>query len=373
MGINDEKKLGVITSQNDIEKIKESLLKNYEKLCKIGKLPDYEKLGKYDTLRATFTAQVFNFAAIRFNSLSDIRTQTKKVANRNLEIMEYCNSLVKKICEGKFQIDDTKGDFFGRLYSELKQFVIMPETPQEMSNSINGITFSKKDGYFEKDSTNEINNCKPDEYLFKELKALEKILRTTNRGHSFSDTQYSQETITWLSEQLKVSEKKVLFLIEISTIRSESLIFVNSDGEEISKIDSEEFVETHSLLFDKTKADYNLFNEPEKIPDTIPFFDEMDEVFSKKQERTKKYISALITQDILTEVNRSYKNKKNLDLNLIYKYLAKYSFTDSLQLEEWLNNSHIFSKTEIAKTFGKTLDDASRTLSHFKKSLLEKK
>ena len=135
----------------------------------------------------------------------------------------------------------------------------------------------------------------------------------------------------------------------------ESLEYSNKDSN-ATKIDKADFVENYI---------------PQEIDYETPIrqlFDDIQEKFSKRQDRTgkdtKKYLSSLITFRLIKEQKR----KGTLDV-LFFDVMQEYEFADIFLLSELknaFNEGKKFPKqNEIAAIYGRDKTDAARTLKTF--------
>ena len=207
---------------------------------------------------------------------------------------------------------------------------------------------------------NEISRERQKDYLHG-LKVPQKIFRqwkllvhlAHSRGIDIRDINKMRELGSMLSYSKNVLEQvldfgKVTICSDIITI----------DGKERS-------------VFDQLKSDIgnpeNELEKTEELEAVLHRFTIMDNFFQKKQERVKKYLSALLTLKfysdlvILTKMNGSKQKFAFIDLEL-YVELEKIE----------VKGITLPSQQDIASLFGRDKTDASRTLNEFLKEIEEK-
>lgn len=97
-------------------------------------------------------------------------------------------------------------------------------------------------------------------------------------------------------------------------------------------------------------------------------FNKIEETFQKQQLRTKPYISALITFNILKEIEKKEKTSFHIKISDL---LAKYAFSDQEILSNWKAGYDIGRQKDICRRFKPDLSienaesDASRTFKKF--------
>ena len=204
---------------------------------------------------------------------------------------------------------------------------------------------------------NEISRERQKNYLHG-LKVPQKILRqwklllqlAHSRGIDSRDINKMRELGSMLSYSKNVLEQvldfgKVTICSDIITI----------DGKERS-------------VFDQLKSDIgnpeNELEKTEELEAVLHRFTIMDNFFRKKQERVKKYLSALLTLKfysdlvILTKMNGSKQEFAFIDFEL-------YADLEEIEVKGGSNPS----QQDIASRFGRDKTDASRTLNEFLKEL----
>ena len=204
---------------------------------------------------------------------------------------------------------------------------------------------------------NEISRERQKDYLHG-LKVPQKIFRqwkllvhlAHSRGIDIRDINKMRELGSMLSYSKNVLEQvldfgKVTICSDIITI----------DGKERS-------------VFDQLKSDIgnpeNELEKTEELEAVLHRFTIMDNFFQKKQERVKKYLSALLTLKfypdlvILTKMNGRKQDFAFIDFEL-------YADLEEIEVKGGSNPS----QQDIASRFGRDKTDASRTLNEFLKEL----
>ena len=157
-----------------------------------------------------------------------------------------------------------------------------------------------------------------------------------------------------LEKIIEDSERKIV--LESDTI------FENEDGESDSILES---AETSIFNSEFDENDEKRYEE---------LFRKIEAVFEGLQERTKDYVSALVTLNLLKELEKIEKSRPQ-----IADMLKKYSFVEKNRLNLWKDYKDLDNQKEIGMTFKKNSyeknieknaeSDASRTYKSFLKKL----
>lgn len=153
------------------------------------------------------------------------------------------------------------------------------------------------------------------------------------------------------------TEKEIADLVKWyfqSSVQSETT--VNDEGEEISLLDTKRVFENSG---GRTPA-----QELEQKDEISLVLTSIDKAFSEQQDRTKPYLSALLTRLVLEELESA-----GTDSTSSLEYLAGRAFamTDkAIEVKEaFLSGDSCPAQQEVAAWFSKDKTDASRTLRNF--------
>lgn len=168
------------------------------------------------------------------------------------------------------------------------------------------------------------------------------------------------ETKIWLAEQTGYSVSQIAQLIGWkfqTTVKSEYSI--SKDGEEIS-------------LFEYT-ATTHTSNSPQEtyLLEKLTFEDVLqavDTTFTVSQDRTKPYLSALLTHRILCELDAAKIDRETMTGILCKKTFANTEDGKKL-IQLFFENTTFPTQEDIATQFGKDKTDASRMISTFIKKI----
>ena len=155
---------------------------------------------------------------------------------------------------------------------------------------------------------------------------------------------------------------KLLHLYSQSRTIGETKVL--DDGEEISFFD-----EAAAQEWNMDKSEESSIIEKNALENAIST---IDSVFCMQQDRTKAYLSALVTHRILSDFNNAH-----VDLNLMHELLQNRNFTKTKfsqkVIESFFSQGDFVTQKEVASWFKKDDTDASRTLRRFsEKCQLEK-
>ena len=139
-----------------------------------------------------------------------------------------------------------------------------------------------------------------------------------------------------------------------SSVQSETT--VNDEGEEISLLDTKRVFENSG---GRTPA-----QELEQKDEISLVLTSIDKVFTEQQDRTKPYLSALLTRQLLEELEQA-----GIDRGTALDNLAGRAFAmtdEALKVKEaFLSGESCPAQQELAAWFGKDKTDASRTMRNF--------
>ncbi|MBQ7166703.1 MAG: hypothetical protein IJR93_07160 [Treponema sp.] len=157
------------------------------------------------------------------------------------------------------------------------------------------------------------------------------------------------------------TEKEIADLVKWyfqSSVQSETT--VNDEGEEISLLDTKRVFENSG---GRTPA-----QELEQKDEISLVLTSIDKVFTEQQDRTKPYLSALLTRQLLEELEQA-----GIDRGTALDNLAGRAFAmtdEALKVKEaFLSGESCPAQQELDAWFGKDKTDASRTMRNFLEKL----
>ncbi len=154
---------------------------------------------------------------------------------------------------------------------------------------------------------------------------------------------------------------KLILWNERSNVQSENAIC--ETGEEISLFDSKEIFE--ASLYESPEDFVISKAEKAEIQNKIKsVVSRIGEEFCKKQERVKPYLSALITRQILFELEKSQIEKLFVSDLISDCGFAKFEKATEI-VEDYFASGKISTQEEVAAMFGKNKTDASRMMRAF--------
>ena len=224
-----------------------------------------------------------------------------------IEIIEIVGKLLK-------WVDPTKGDPIHYLNKSIKNCIKKMKKSSESDKSRGGIV------------------------AFPEKKIEEMKRWSEGYGKDIN----SPETQEWLTQVLPIS------IEEVKTLSQDDELF------KISQISSE-----NNQIKSPPFLSY-MPNEDEESLDTVLL--SIQETWKKSQERTKKYLSALITRQLLSELGRIFPDTKLLSV------IQRHEFCDKSILEKYLTYQ-LPTQEDVARQFNKDKSDASRTMATFVKKI----
>lgn len=162
-----------------------------------------------------------------------------------------------------------------------------------------------------------------------------------------------------IADALNITEKKLYELLLLEerkkAISLDAPINTSNDGN-FSLIDT--------IGDERFSVEKNLFTDDEKVNGLLSV---TEKVFENQQERTKSYLSSLITLELLNELCKI----KNLSKDDIKQKLDGRNFCDKKLLCDFLRNEKIPSQQEIAKKFDRDKTDSSRAMKNFEDKLIK--
>lgn len=152
---------------------------------------------------------------------------------------------------------------------------------------------------------------------------------------------------------------------ECSNVQSENAVDENGEGS--SLFDSKWIFEAslYESPEDYVISEFENAKRQVKIKSVVS---KIDEKFSKKQERVKPYLSALIARQILFEFEKSQTEKLFISDLLLNCNFIKFEKTSEI-LEDYFASGKIPMQEEVSAMFGKDKTDASRTMKNFLEKL----
>ena len=172
-------------------------------------------------------------------------------------------------------------------------------------------------------------------------------------GKNIYDPQ-TQEGLAVLFNTEADKINRLLYLRERTVTLKEKTII--EDGEEFS------LLETKSVSEEKGygNLDFTFFEKTESLLEIIK---NINDTFENTQERTKPYLSALVTRQLLFEAENANLEIKTI-LNLIEnKTFTKY--TEAKKIIECFEKDALPTQEEVARWFGRDKTDASRSIKTF--------
>lgn len=209
----------------------------------------------------------------------------------------------------------------------------------------------------------------------KKLHRMRQILRD---AESYGKDIQKAETQKWLALHFSTAKKKVT----VEEIRVLIKLYENANAASLdAPLAGEENFSLHEKLADEkiaTPLDALLQStyEVERIDKIDSLLEKIDSVFEKQQDRTKDYISALVTRQLLEEFSNVQKIgvSKGFSNGEIVKLLRdrKIAETEKAQklLEKFLADE-LPTQQDVAAMFAKDKTDASRTVKKFLEKLRE--
>ncbi|UTC63749.1 hypothetical protein E4O00_07300 [Treponema sp. OMZ 788] len=198
---------------------------------------------------------------------------------------------------------------------------------------------------------NYLHGLKVPQKIFRQWNKLEQIAQS--RGIDSSNIQKMRE----LGFMLHYSEDILEQVLDFGKVKI-ILGTITRDGKEGSVFDG--------LESDMSNPEKE-FEKKEVIETSVYQFRIIDEIFKKKQERVKKYLSALLTFEFFSALDA---------LNKMIGQKQNFSFVDLelyAELEEIeVKGFKVPAKQDIAARFKRDKTDASRTLKNFLKEIEEK-
>ena len=271
------------------------------------------------TLRTKLANAVWQFAALTFG--------TANIENASVEIMECVNRSV-------LSYKGTAEHYINYIASALKQEII------------------RANGKLHTFNTSAISL--PD-------KKQRQLHQLCSEAEQYGKDLNAAETQIWLAERSGYPVSEIAQLIEWkyqTTVKSEYSI--SKEGEEISL-----FEYTVSAAYtDNSTAETNLVEKLtlEQVLQTV------DAAFAASQDRTKPYLSALLTHRVLCELDAT-----KIDSTVILEVLHNARFSDTEHgrklIRLFFEAKDFPTQEDIAEQFDKDKTDASRTISSFIKKL----
>ncbi len=155
-----------------------------------------------------------------------------------------------------------------------------------------------------------------------------------------------------LAKEFGCSQKKIAELILYNFRSFTQGDTITEEGEELSLFDC-----VPDQMYKGAENALVVRSELEELLSAV------DETFNASQERTKPYLSALVTDCVLCEAE----NANALDSALDLLFAFSFAKTENAQkiVERYKSSGEPFSQKEIAACFGRKESDASRTLKKF--------
>ncbi len=194
-----------------------------------------------------------------------------------------------------------------------------------------------------------------------------KILQDAQEyGKDIEQTEIQQK----LAGMFDCEEKEIAELVAVylqSKVQSENA--VSSNGDKFLLLDSAAALEANRYKKPDEEV-ISQFEQNEIISKINNFLFDIDKLFcTKSQDRTKPYLSALLLQQVLSDL----KNCVKIDNKHISNLLKNRDFaqTEKAQniLERFLSNDELPTQKEVAAMFRRDKTDASRTINKFKEKL----
>lgn len=283
-----------------MDKRDENQRKIRELVTEMLEIRDKPHSAEWNTLRAKFAITIWNYTTGVYGSV---------VNECGVEIMETLEGILKN-----FSPD--KGDCIHYINTSIKNLIRKQKEKMRVEEVRKGIKLPEK-----------------------KIKTLKRLCE------SFGKDIRSPEVQKWLAETQGLPLGDVRCLLQADNeyrVLSENQVAADEEGE-VSMFDS--------LVIQ------NPDNEVEMMEELRPIFSCIQQIWMESQERTRDYLSALVTRQILSE------NCFILDAKLV-PTLREYAFCNSSILEKYLDD-RLPSQEEVAEQFGKHKSDASRSMKKF--------
>ena len=187
----------------------------------------------------------------------------------------------------------------------------------------------------------------------KERRIMQFLRYAVEYGKDIDQTEIQQK----LAGMCGCEEKEIAKLVawySLSKVQSENIL--SSDGDEVSLFDTDAALEANRYA----KHD----DEIVAISEFKQVLCGFDNQFAREQERVKPYLSALLTRQILNEIENA-----KIDSKQIPELFENCTFTKTERARDILNrflfDRKMMTQEEVAAMFGRDKTDASRTMRNF--------
>lgn len=326
--------------QKKKQKLEEKIEKTAQEIFALGE-GDFEKenhSAEWKTLCTKLADVVWRYAGLVFGKI--------KIENCTVEIMNcVTNSLHAFKC-------DAGNKYINYISAALKKEIRRAGEKQKVEDARGGVTLPEQKERFIKKMIRLAEACEKDIH--------------------------EAETQEWLALHFSTAKKKVT----VEEIRVLIKLYENANAASLdAPLAGEENFSLHEKLADEkiaTPLDALLqsADNAERIDKIDSLLEKIDSVFEKQQDRTKDYISALVTRQLLEEFSNVQKIgvSKGFSNGEIVKLLRdrKIAETEKAQklLEKFLADE-LPTQQDVAAMFAKDKTDASRAVKKFLEKLRE--
>lgn len=317
--------------QNKKQKLEEKIEKTAQEIFSLGEgnVEKENHSAEWKTLRTKLADAVWKYAGLVFGKT--------KIENCTVEIMNcVTNSLHAFKC-------DAENKYINYISAALKKEIRRANEKRSVAAECVGILF-------------------PDKKLHK----MRQILRD---AESYGKDIHKAETQNWLAERFGITLEELHSLIqmqEAQTVRSLDAPLANADGSSGGENNFSLLDTISDLRYDTLPEKFEL---QEKLQTALS---KIDNAFDSLQDRTKPYIAALVTRQLLEE----FSVVKELTASEIASLLENKKFASSTEvkiaIEKFLQCGEILEQQQVAQKFGKDKTDASRVVKKFLQKLGKK-
>jgi hypothetical protein len=307
------------------EQIEARLLGYIEELCNIKKQDDYKSLSKYDCLKVKIARYIWEYARIVFPKGIRIKNDERNVVCHVCDCGVEINSFACDFVEN-FVYDPKKGNPIHYIVKVLKQKICHAGSENDKLEKRRGIRLSEN---------------KDDRSVDKRYRELVKICKKEDKDIK------SPGVAEWLASHTKTSLSEIKDLISAHSIDFD-------DGKGIPS-------------FEKIIAEIIYKKYDEDLEKKYKnFFSKIEQCYLSLQNRTKEFVSALITFNLLKEFEKCKESRV-----FIADLLSPYSFVEKSMLDSWKEEKGLGDQKDIAIKFKPGLSeasaesDASRTVKNF--------
>ena len=271
--------------------------------------------AEFKTLRTKLTDAVWRWANLKFG--------TAKVKTAGIEIMQCVNRCVSNA-------NSKSGEFVDYLSVALKLEI-------KRANERNAVQESR-------------NITLPEN---KRRKLKQMIRYEVSCGKDISDARTQEKLATVIGCSAQKIAELVRYNEITKTIPEQAK---NAEGEEVS------LLETVAVFI---RSGYSTAEDESVLTAELEHqLNAIDETFVSSQERTKAYLSALLTHRLLTELENARVSKQTIENLLCRKQFANTVEACKI-IQSFFGNGDFITQEDVAAWFSRDKTDASRTLRKF--------